>query len=153
MELFSNIKEAKRSEGGPYLGTGVHKLEINRVKKGKNWRKKNFFVVECKVLESTNEEEHAVGSSVDWYINMDGEYPDLSLGEVKHFLQVAIFASYALQDELYEGAEAPDAVPITEEVAEEACGEEQPFAGLILQAEGSRKEGKKYVKVNWSPAD
>lgn len=152
MGLFSNIKEASRSDAGTYLGTGLHKLKVNRVKKGKNWRKKNFFVVECEVIESSNE-DHPAGSTADWYVNLDSEYPDLSLADVKHFLQVAIFATYAAQDEQYEDAEEPDGVVITEEVAEEACGEEQPFIGLILKAEGSRKEGKKHVKVGWAPVD
>ncbi len=150
MGLFSNIKDAKKSEAGTYLGTGVHRLKVNRVKSGTNWRKKKFFVVECEVLESSNEDEHPEGSTADWYVNLDSEYPDISLADVKHFLQVAIFSTYAAQDEQYEGAEEPDDVTITEEVAEEACGEEQPFVGLILKAEGSRKEGKKFVKIGWS---
>lgn len=153
MGLFSNIKDAKKSEAGTYLSTGVHKLKVNRVKSGTNWRKKKFFVVECEVLESSNEEDHPIGSTADWYVNLDSEYPDISLADVKHFLQVAVFVSYADQGELYEDAEEPDEVTITEEVAEEACGEEQPFIGLILKAEGSRKEGKKFVKVGWAPVD
>lgn len=149
MGLFTSIKEAKRSEAGTYLSVGLHRLEVNRVKSGKNWRKKDFFVVECKVLESTNAEEHPVGSTADVYINLSSEYPDLSLAEVKHFLQVATFTLAG--DALPDGINSPEDIEIGEEDAEESCAQDQPFMGLVLRAEGTRKDGKKFVKIVWSP--
>lgn len=150
MGMFSDIKGAQRGKGGTYLSNGVHLLKVNAVKSGKNWKKKRFFVVECEVLESSNTEEHPKGSSADWYVNLDGEYPDSSLGDVKHFLQTAIFSMYANSGAQYEGAKTPDDVTIEEKDAEDACGEDQPFAGLTLKAEGTRKPGKKFVKVSWA---
>ena len=148
MGLFQDIKKAKDRDGsGSYLKPGIHHVKINRVKQGKNWKKKNFFAVECEIVESTCE-DYTTGTSVDWYVNLDGQYPDSALTDVKEFLATA-----AQQLALNDGNEVTrDEVKeqLTEDDFNAMVGEEQVLAGLELQAEGlPPKEGKKFVKVLW----
>lgn len=82
MGLFGKIKEAKYSEGGVYLTDGVFRLAIEALKLIETRAKKQAFVAEFKVLESSNATRQP-GSLCSWMVMMDKEP---AMGNIKQFL-------------------------------------------------------------------
>lgn len=86
MGVFGGIKEAKFSEGGIYVLPGVYRVQITACKQIKTRTGKQAFIVECKILESTNP-ERLPGSQVTWMVTLDKEP---ALGNIKQFLAIAL---------------------------------------------------------------
>lgn len=105
MGLFAGIKDARATQGGNYLKPGMYLLQVIRVTIGKTRKGVDFFAVDFKVLGSNNE-EHGVGSIVNWFVGFDKE-PALA--------NCKAFAVAVLGNALPEGQEF-DESSITEEV-------------------------------------
>lgn len=140
MGIFSNLGKTASTQGGNYIQPGIYKWEIQRVKMQE--ARKTFFVAELRVLESTRTDEevtpNAVGSEVSFLVEVPGEYPEMSLGNVKAFLYPAFCV---LADS--QGAARPAEADIGEREAEYAMGVENPLAGLVIAGEAFHKKTKK----------
>ncbi len=81
-ELFSGIESANITERGNPLGVGLYTLEVTKCINKHTFKQGDAFIVEFKVLSSTNE-EHAVGTKASWYRSM--QYRNSAHGEIKAF--------------------------------------------------------------------
>lgn len=115
MGIFDGIGGAQYFESGVYVKPGLYKVSVNKVKQFTTRKKKPAFVVELKVLESSNLKDHPVGTDMTWMVMLD---QDAALGNVKHFISVA--------------GDTPIA-DVTAADAEDACGEGNPLEGVELR--------------------
>lgn len=138
MGIFDGIGSAQYFEGGKYIQPGLYLVEIQKVKQSFTRQKRPFFVVEMKVLETSNPKDHPVSTDMSWMVMLD---QDAALGNIKHFISVA------------------SETPINEVQAvdaEEACSEGNPMAGLRLKASAVNiltKAKKDFTKVKFMPAE
>ena len=135
MGIFSGMSEAKYSEGGIYLLDGNYVLQIEALKSGTNRQKVDYFVAECRILQSTNPERKP-GTIVSWWVGIKVDTP--ALADVRRFLA--------------EAGESDDA-DVDDQAAEMAVSEEQPFKGIVLRASATTKLTEKrkvpFTKVIW----
>ncbi len=133
MGLFGGIGEAKYSEGGVYLKPGVYRLQVIACKYLKTRTGKDAFVVECKILEST-EPSLLPGGICSWMVTLDKEP---ALGNIKQFLQSIL---------------ACDEGQIDETVVEAAIGPTNPLANRIVRASAvniKTKANRDFTKVKF----
>jgi hypothetical protein len=78
---FKGTKTAKVNERGEYLGEGEYEVEIKRCHLFTARDKTEYFIVEMKVIESTNE-KHAAGVDRNWMVKMNQDTTD---GNLKGF--------------------------------------------------------------------
>lgn len=138
MGLFTGIDKAQYFEGGKYITPGLFLVEIEKVKNDKTRKGRPFFVVEMKVLESSNLKDHPVGTSMSWMVMLD---QDAALGNIKHFLTIA--------------CDVPEN-DVDEALATEACGEDNPLRGTKLRVSAVNiltREKKDFTKVKFFSAD
>jgi hypothetical protein len=77
------------------------------------------------------------------------EYPDLSLGNVADFMNIAM-QSYFVQNEMA----PPEGFEVDEEIANEIAGEENILAGTMVAVEAFNKKtkaGNDFTRYKWSP--
>ena len=138
MGIFSDIKTAKPTLSSVYLQPGVSEVEILQCKSGKKRiGGVGFFVVELKVIKSSNE-AMPPGHLCSWMVTLNN---DPALGNIKTFLAVANGIN------LEEDPEAID-----EAGAEEVCSAANPLKGYIMRASASNiktKANKDFTKVAW----
>ena len=137
MGVFDGIGGAQYFEGGKYVAPGLYKAQIQKVKYAKTRNGRPFFVVEMKVLESSNLTDHPLGTDFSWMAMMD---QDAALGNVKHFLSVA-------SDTPINEIQASD--------AEDAVGEDNPLAGTeirVMAVNIKTKAGKDFTKCKFLSA-
>ncbi len=138
MGVFGGIKEAKFSEGGNYLKEGVHRLQVEACKHIKTLAGIDSFVVEFKILESSNP-AHLPGSLCSQMIQIKPNTP--ALGNIKQFLMVAL------------GKETTEDM-ITEEVLLYTVSEANPLKGRIVRADAHNimtKKNTPFTKVRYMP--
>lgn len=83
--LFDTIKDAHYAENVFFL-PGRYRVEVQACKSGTTRKKADYFLVECKILQSTNP-DRPVGSKATHFITLK---PDTAaLAEVKRFVSVA----------------------------------------------------------------
>lgn len=137
MGVFGGIAGAKYSEGGVYLKPGVFRLEILAVKYIKtapHSGSKDAFVVEFKVIESSNP-DLLPGSLPSWMVTLD-KAP--ALGNIKQFLTTAV-------------EDATDEA-ITEAAVEYVVSPAQPLKGVIVRASAvniKTKANRDFTKVKF----
>lgn len=135
---FAGIGQAEVFETGVYIQPGVYLAEVKKVKQGETRKKREFFVVEMKVLETSDIKAHPVGSDMTWMVMMD---QDAALGNIKHFLNVA--GDIPLEE-------------ISEQDALDAVGQENPLQGTklrIIATNIKTKAQKDFTKVKFMSAD
>lgn len=130
MGVFSGMKEAKSWQSGNYIKEGRYLFEILRLKHIESQKKKGkeLFIAELRVVESEqtgDKKPHAVGSEVSFVVNLNGDYPDYALGDVRDFLYAA-YCAWALD----KGEDPPALEDIGEEATLYALSEESPLAGV-----------------------
>lgn len=143
MGRFTAINQAQVSAGGVYFLPGSYVTEILRVFVMKNWKGDEFFIAECKILDSDNS-ERPVGSKASMVVNMDNVS---AMGNIKAFLAAA--SGIDPKNSVRVNAE------ITEEIAEIAVAEGNPFAGTVLELDArivKTREGGDFTKHFWSPS-
>lgn len=75
---FGGVGNAKLNERGEFLEEGEYELEIKRCSWFESRKKEEFYVVEFKVLESTNA-RHAAGLDRNWMPKMNQDTSDANL--------------------------------------------------------------------------
>ena len=137
MGIFDKIGNAQYFESGKYVSPGLYKAEIQKVKQAATRQKRPFFVVEMKVLESSNLKDHPLGTDMSWMVMLD---QDAALGNIKHFLAVAT------------------GTPINEvsaKDAEDSCAEDNPLGGTeirLMAVNITTKAGNPFTKCKFIPA-
>lgn len=137
MGIFSGIKNAEYYESGKYVAPGLYLGEVLKVKQGMSRKKRGFFAVELRVLESSNSKDHPVGTDMTWMVMLD---QDAAMGNIKHFIAVA-------------GDMSVDEVE--EEDANDAVSESNPLAGVKLRISAvnvKTLKGGDFTKVKFSSA-
>jgi hypothetical protein len=155
MGLFGEIKGKTGSNTGRYAKPGQYVARIDRVfvKTSQKGNGKIYVIVEWTALWS-NVEGITAGMKRSWAVHMNGEWPDLALGNVADF----IFAAYSSMCEAV-GAPAPerDDVVNDENVETNVTGEANELGGAVLALECVQIETKKnteFTRHDWSvPAD
>lgn len=142
-----DVKSATPTQGGLYFQPGNYKVEIQRVKMVKSQTNgKDFFAVETEVVESDNEKLGA-GMKPSWLVELPGAYPETSMGNVKDFL----LAGYTYLSQ-QAGEEAPSVSDIGDEEADAVIGEDNLFAGAVLNVTAFNKvtrKGNDFTRVRW----
>ena len=137
MGIFDGIGNAQYFESGKYVSPGLYKTVIQKVKQASTRQKRPFFVVEMKVLESSNLKEHPIGTDMSWMVMLD---QDAALGNIKHFVSVA-------SETPINEVQAAD--------AEDACSEGNPLAGVtvrVMAVNIKTRAQKDFTKVRFLPA-
>jgi hypothetical protein len=142
--LFSGVKDAKVGQGGLYYLDGQYKVEIERVFTMKSRKREDLFIVETKILESSNA-KRPEGMRPSWVVNLK---QDAALGNIKGFVAAANGIDPA-------DVEQVDA-NVDEEACEFACSKENPLKGVVLNLECvtvKTREGGDFTLHKWSPAE
>lgn len=140
MGKFSGIEDASISSGGVYFLAGKYIVKVKRCFTMRSRKKEDLFIVECEIIESTNEDRPA-GTSASWVVNFK---QDAALGNIKGF----IGAANGLEDEASINAE------VTEEVCEYVVSDDNPLAGTVLLLEATdvkTRAGNPFTKHAWAP--
>ena len=156
MGVFSGMGGTRSTQGGNYIRPGNYLWQVARVKQQESQvGSRTFFIGELTVIESeaTDEEvkPNAVGEDVSFVVEVPGDYPDLSLGNIKAFLGAAFGAQAALQ-----GDDGPSDDEIDEALTDHAVSEDNPLAGIFVGGKAFHKKTKKgtnFTRINWSVPD
>lgn len=142
MSIFSGIKNATVTNGGNYIRPGNHTIELLKLTQGRTRKGVDFVAADFRIVASTNE-EHAIGSTVNWFAGAD---KDGFLSNVKA-LAVALLSANA--------GEYVDESSVTEEVMEALVGNHGgDIVGAQLNAEAflvDTRRGGKFTKILWTP--
>lgn len=140
---FAGVEDATTSGGGVYFLDGIYEIEVERCFMMQSRKKDDLFIVECKILESDNDERR-VGTHASWVVNLKH---DASLGHIKSFVGAANgIHPENEKDKLNES--------VTEEVCELAVDDSNPLAGTRLALEATTiktKAGGDFTLHRWSP--
>jgi hypothetical protein len=101
MGVFGGIGGTSPSGSrGVFLTDGEYRLEVQRCKVVDSKKNgKTFFVVEGKVLGTSNAEKHPENQLVTWLVKLGGDWPEYSLADIKAFAMAAAKASAEEVDE------------------------------------------------------
>ena len=141
MSLFAGIGNTTPSASkGVFLGDGEYTLSVCSAKLIESRKtSKTFFVVEAKVMESSNE-SHREGQLVTWLCKMGGDWPEYALADIKAFTMAASGASDEEVDEGFMG--------------EVIGGEGDLLAGKLVQCSVNTietKAGTEFAKHSFAP--
>lgn len=142
-----DINEAKSTEGGLYFSPGNYIAQIQRCKMIVTRDKKNAFIAEFKIISTDVDDPNLKpGSEPAYYVDMDGKYPELSLGNVADFVRAGL-ASLAVQH----GEEHPPIaqIELTKKVANSVTGADNILAGVYLDINAYHKTGKTFTHFKW----
>lgn len=150
-----DINEAKGTEGGLYLIPGNYKVEVQRCKMIKTRERHDAFVAEMKVLWTDVESQSLKpGSMPSYFVDMDGKFPELALGNVADFARVGL-ASLAAKY----GKDVPplEEIPLDTDTMNKITQAKNLLAGTILEVNAFNKptrEGKDFTRLKWKvPVD
>ena len=153
MGLFADdrIVTARGTEGGIYFLPGNYLVEIMRCKEGVSFKRKDFFVAECKILESDNP-ARKVGTPCSFMVTVD-EYPDLSYGNIADFIRAAMAAKLYEHDGTALSAKQISEIEYTKKEAQDVVGEENSLVGIKLRLfafNKPTKAGNDFTRHKWS---
>jgi hypothetical protein len=135
MGRFGNIGSAKSSQGGVYLLPGKYALECKANKTGITRDKREFFVAEFTILESSNP-DRPVGTSVSFMVMLDKNI-ETALGNIKGY--VAGLFDIPEQE-------------VDEAGVETLVTAANPGAGMKVRCEAANiktRANKDFTKVTW----
>ncbi len=118
MGLFSGIAEAKASFDANYMRTGVYWAKINKLKKDKGFKKREYMAVELvvvKIIENDGGKSHKEGEEVS-VVFMEGTTGNE--GRMKAFVVNVV------------GCKPEE---VTEERCMTLCSDKQPLAGTVVE--------------------
>jgi|TARA_Y100000296_G_scaffold86150_1_gene124864 hypothetical protein len=118
MGLFDGIKQAQATKSSSYIQPGQYLARIDKVKASESRNKIPNFIIEMTALHhiAAQDGSNGVGNKMTHIISRKQE--DYFLPNIKGFLACAVNVH---EDE------------ITEEVCIEACGEDQPLEGRVVE--------------------
>ena len=143
MGLFTGIEDAQVGQGGVYFLEGKYLVEIVKVMTLNSRKKEDLFIVEAKILKSSNP-ERKVGITASWIVNLKH---DAALGNIKGFVAAANGISPSDKEEVDRN--------VDEEAVEYACSEDNPLAGVQLDLECVQiktREKRDFTLHKWNPA-
>ncbi len=147
MGLFGDIKGQSSARGGVYFTPGNYVVEVERCKIGQTRKGVDFFVAECKVIE-TDSKELRPGASASFLVTLD---KDPALGNIADFMRMGLWLQG--RDAGIDGLPADaDSVSLEEGDADEICGEDNPFVGLRVGLEAYNKPtkaGNDFTRMKW----
>lgn len=159
MGIFSKVQESKVSGGGVYFLPGVYRVEIENVKAIQSRRNnKDYFIIECRILESSNEDRPA-GTSASQAIDITNVMGPVN---IKAFIAAASGITPTADDVNEQliafWEEATDVELSIEEICELVCDEdENPLQGLEMDLEcvleKTRNTGSDFTKHYWTPRE
>ena len=139
------MRDAQVGQGGVYFLDGVYRVEIIKCTTIQSRKKEDLFIVECKVLESNNDQRKP-GVKASWIVNLKH---DAALGNIKGFIAAANGISPSLEEE-----------KVNEEVGEEevefAVSKDNPLAGIIVDLEAitiQTRAKTPFTLHKWEPAE
>lgn len=143
------INESSGTKGGLYFEPGNYLARINRCRMIETREKHDAFVAEFEVLESDNE-DRPVGCKPALFVDMDGKFPELALGNVTDFVRAGL-ACCAAQN----GEEHPpiESIGLDKETMKAVTGEDNILAGTFIQIYAFNKptrEGRDFTRFDWS---
>jgi hypothetical protein len=145
------INDARGTQGGLYFVPGNYIAQIQRCKMIETRDKDEAFVCEFKVIETDVEDKNLKpGSQPSYFVNMDGKFPDLSLGNVADIMRAGLAS---LAEQHGEEHEPQDEIEITDEIADAITEEQNLLAGVFLQVYAFNKptrENKPFTRIKWS---
>lgn len=154
MGFFSGLNKAKergnsdRFNPGIYPAIRVDELKYNKGHNGERFILVGTVLAPAEVREKDKEGEPVqptpVGGQGSWSTRLDGQYPEIGLGEIKSLLRTLCEA---------QGTELPEDV---EALAQRAVGPEQPFRGTVIGTEAwYHKTKSKYTMTvhAWKAAE
>jgi hypothetical protein len=146
MGVFSNINGARGSRGN-------YVVQVLRCKMVESFKKNQTFIAELRIVETDNE-DLSVGQEPSFVINLDGEYPDLALGNVADFMRAGMASLGDQHDE--SRPEDIDEVEINEAEADSIAGEDNLLAGVFLTAKAwnhETRKGNDFTRIKWGVPD
>ncbi len=139
---FAGVDEANAKGGrNPYLLDGQYLLEVEKIAVIKSREKKTLFLIEFKVLTSTNP-DRPEGLMVSWMTNLD-----LDMGPISTKRALAAISG------IDPNSDAAN-VEITSDVCRLAVSDENPFKGSQVFAQAMTVKTKKntdFLDVKWIP--
>ena len=155
MGLFTGINDAEVTAGGRYFAPGNYRVKIKGVKVIESRRsKKDLFIIECEVLESTND-KYKPGSTASQVIVMN---EIMSLPNVKGFMCAA--SGVDPEDDDANDKVGKQWTELTgkkmsfEDACEYAISPDQPLAGTELELECveiiTKGKGQPFTKHVWN---
>ena len=142
MSLFGRkVAESTPNEGGVYwLAEGKYLVEIDTVKVHEGRKKRDFFIVSGKNIESDHEDRKN-GSKCSWVSDLDN---DATPGNVKLFLCGVYGIDISdLDDDGWE------------KLADRIIEEDNPLRGVLIKLNATNiktRAGNDFTKHIWSPA-
>ncbi len=145
MGLFAGIDDAVVGSGGVYFQPGIYVVELLKVFAMRGRNKEDFFIAECRVVESDNE-KHPVGHKASWVVKLS---QDMAMPNIKGFIAAV------------NGIDPHDDETVNEEVDEAAVecavSDDNPLAGVHVGLQTTiiqtKKEKKDFTKHEWYPVD
>lgn len=148
MGHFAKIKGQSSTKGGAYFQPGNYVVQIQRCKMGQTRKEVDFFVAECKIVESDNDELRP-GSEGSFMVTMD---KDPALGNIADFMRMGIWLAAREEGKTAAELGSVDAIPLDEEDADEIVSEENPLAGLLMGLYAYNKPtraGNDFTRHKW----
>jgi hypothetical protein len=145
-----DIGKAKGTEGGLYFKPGKYLAQIQRCKMIETQKKHEAFVAEFKIIETDVEDPNLqAGAEPSYFVDMDGEYPDLSLGNVADIMRAGLAS---LAEQHGEEHPVPDQIELSDEIANAITEEDNLLAGVYLDVYAFNKPtraGNDFTRFKW----
>ncbi len=146
-----NINDASSTKGGLYFEPGNYLVQVQCCKMIVTRNKDNMFVAECIIIKSDSDNKSLQpGAEPAYAVNMDGRFPDLSMGNVADFMRAGL-ASMA--EQVGEEHEEVDKIEIDDDTANSITDEEENLlSGVFLEVKAWNKptrEGNDFTRVNF----
>ena len=141
--IFDGIEAAEVTGGSQYIMPGRHTLKVKNVimrESRKPGKATHYFIVEFSVVQ-TSGDDHAVGSTATWLVDMNKPNADTARGNIKEFVMALM------------GCKLEE---VTVKLCEELVNASQPGAGMSVLAEAWHKptaSGGVFTRISWSPLE
>jgi hypothetical protein len=153
MGRFAGLGEIRTNAGGLFFEPGDYTVEIDAVKYIKNRKDQECFIVEAKVLESTNA-ARVPGCKPSQVIMIRPDIRETCMGNVKQF---AAAIMDILDPDNYVPEDGKDINAFWDETLEALVSAEQPARGIKVKLNVTQIEkrdqtkGKYFSKHIWGP--
>jgi hypothetical protein len=132
------LNGAESTQGGLYFKPGNFLVQVQRCKEFKDQQKHDIFIAEFKILDSDSDNPNLqVGAEPTFYVDMDGKWPKLALGNVADFMRAGLSSLAAQHEE-----DVPATIELTKEIGESVTGAENLLTGVLLQVNCYNKPTK-----------